>query len=115
VKTLTEWREIRNADLGLLQRCKAAIHRALPGARVILYGSRARGDAGTDSDYDLLVVFDGDNTVELRRRIRHELFPIELETGVVLTLNAYSTTEWSMPIMKVTPYYKNVEREGVLL
>jgi predicted nucleotidyltransferase len=28
--------------------------------RVILFGSRARGDAGADSDYDLLVVLDDD-------------------------------------------------------
>jgi predicted nucleotidyltransferase len=36
---------------------------------VILFGSRARGDAGADSDYDLLVVVP-DHTPPERRRLR---------------------------------------------
>jgi predicted nucleotidyltransferase len=115
MKTVTEWRETKSVDLDLLQRCKAAIRSVVPDAKVILYGSRARGDASADSDYDLLVIFDEDNTLDLRRRIRHELFPIELETDHVLTLNAYSISEWSRPMFQVTPFFKNVEREGVLL
>ncbi len=33
--------------------------------RVILFGSHARGDAGLDSDYDLLVVTDDDAPAEM--------------------------------------------------
>lgn len=36
-------------------------------ARVILFGSQARGDAGPDSDVDLLVVFDDDRDRRERR------------------------------------------------
>lgn len=38
--------------------------------RIILFGSRARGDARTDSDYDLVVVFD-DNTPDGQADWRH--------------------------------------------
>jgi len=44
----------------VLRFIKAAVTQAL-GARlrqVLLFGSRARGDAAADSDYDLLVVVD---------------------------------------------------------
>ena len=34
--------------------------------RVILFGSRARGEAGTDSDWDLLVIVDDDTPREKR-------------------------------------------------
>src|SRR5699024_11391521 len=32
--------------------------RSLPDARVLLFGSQARGEAGKDSDYDLLIISD---------------------------------------------------------
>ena len=35
--------------------------------RIYLFGSRARGDAGTDSDYDLMVVVSDDMPRPLRR------------------------------------------------
>ena len=33
----------------------ALIHQAIPGSEVRLFGSRARGQAGPDSDIDLLI------------------------------------------------------------
>ncbi|MEB3758475.1 MAG: nucleotidyltransferase domain-containing protein [Desulfurococcales archaeon] len=35
--------------------------------KIILFGSRARGDAGEDSDYDILVVIKGDADRRVRR------------------------------------------------
>ena len=43
-------------DDALLQRMTAAIVEAADPEQVILFGSRARGDAGTDADVDLVVV-----------------------------------------------------------
>jgi predicted nucleotidyltransferase len=44
---------------GLLIRVKQAIHDVEPAAEIILYGSRSREDAGTESDWDFLVLVDG--------------------------------------------------------
>ena len=35
--------------------------------RIYLFGSKARGDAGPDSDYDLMVIVPDDATLERRR------------------------------------------------
>jgi len=35
---------------------KKTVHLCLPDARVLLFGSHARGDSNKDSDYDLLVI-----------------------------------------------------------
>lgn len=51
------------------------IAEAAPGARVILFGSHARGDADRHSDLELLVVeaqvsHEGEESVRLRRKLR---------------------------------------------
>ena len=104
-----------NTQPGLLRRCRSAVRAIVPDADVILYGSRARGDASEDSDYDIVVVVDGIVDMALEDRIRASVYPLELETGAVLTLIVYSRKEWDSPLQRATPFHKNVEREGLLL
>lgn len=43
----------------LVERVKQTIHEVAPQAEIILYGSRARGDAHAESDGDFLSLLDG--------------------------------------------------------
>ena len=99
----------------MLRRCKRAITEAAAGADVILYGSRARGDAGEYSDYDLMVIVDGPVDMALKEKIHEQIFPLELDSGVVLTLIVYNKQQWDLPLYRAMPLRKNVDREGVLL
>ena len=40
----------------VIYNIKSVIHSFFPDARVLLFGSRARGDESRDSDYDLLII-----------------------------------------------------------
>lgn len=106
--------EPRTADADLLQRCKQALRAVVPDADVILYGSRARGDAAEDSDYDLLVLVDRPADVAMHKRLISSISPLE-ESGAVLTLMIYNRDLWNSRLHKAMPFHENVEREGVLL
>jgi len=43
----------------LLECVKQAVHEVEPEADIVLYGSRARGDAHAESDWDFLILLNG--------------------------------------------------------
>ena len=71
------------ADLTLVREFKHRAEQALPGriVRVMLYGSRARGDARPDSDWDVAVFVKGEPTSEDRSVLSDIGFDLMLESG----------------------------------
>jgi predicted nucleotidyltransferase len=98
----------------ILQRVKHNISEIDPTAKVILFGSRARGDERKDSDWDILVLTGYPVDLEKERKFRNHLYDLELETGEPFSLFAYSESDWNSR-QKITPFYFNVLKEGVEL
>jgi predicted nucleotidyltransferase len=115
MKNLKDQKTISETERQVLERCKAVVKVIDPGAELILYGSRARGDAQSDSDYDLLVVTEKNDTFSYERVIRDALYDIELETGAVLTVFGINKFKLEQPLYKFMPLYQNILREGVVL
>ena len=70
----------------ILNSLREIIHREAPSAKVILYGSEARGDAGPDSDIDLLIIVDLDKvTLEDESKITFPIYELEIKTGVLIS------------------------------
>jgi uncharacterized protein len=78
----------------LIDEAARRIAEAAPGARVILFGSHARGEAGPDSDVDLLVV---EPRVEDHHReivrLQRVLAPLRLPADVIVVSEAH-VEEW---------------------
>src|SRR5215213_2712733 len=70
-------------DLTLVREFKRRAEKALPGRimRVMLYGSRARGDARPDSDWDIAVFITGEPTLEDQSVLSDIGFDLMLEHG----------------------------------
>jgi predicted nucleotidyltransferase len=115
MKQLQEYNTGAEEEKILLTRCRTAIESIDPSAGVILYGSRARGDAKPESDYDLLILTDGETTLRREDTFRRQLFPIELETGAVLTVILVSRKNWNSALYSAMPFYQNVVKDGVIL
>lgn len=115
MRQLNECSKITEKEKNLLSRCRDAIQKISPKAKVILYGSRARGNAEPESDYDLLVLVDNPVNLEEEHIFRKQLFSIEIETGRVLTVNVYNYRDWNSRIYNAMPFHQNVEREGLLI
>jgi len=94
---------------------KETVRSVAPDAEVILFGSRARGDYGSDSDWDFLVLVDGSADWEASRPVHDALFDALLIEGVPVSCVIHSKSEWNTPYSKATPFYKNVARDGVAL
>ncbi len=71
-----------------LEKIKKAVHTVLPESDIVLFGSRAREDSKTDSDYDIMVVvpfeIDIKEKMKLGTRIRKLLVSQNITTDVIV-------------------------------
>lgn len=99
----------------VLKLIKSVIARKNPKADVILFGSRARGQEDSNSDWDILILVDDPVvSIEQEKEYREELFDVELEMGEPISTFVLSKKDWETRY-SVTPLYQNVKREGILL
>lgn len=104
-----------NKNKKILNQIKAVARENVPkGSLVNLFGSRARGEARKDSDWDILIVLpknhleqkDYDDVsfpfVELGWKLNERINPI-----------MYAQDEWKAN--SITPFYDNVLRDGINL
>lgn len=85
-----------------------------PGSKVWLYGSRARGDNGPNSDWDLLVLLD-------REKISDDDFDKYAFSFIMygslhdadVNPIIYTYSDWEK--RRITDYYKNVQEDKKVL
>lgn len=106
--------QLGERDIKLLEKIKQAVHKILPEGTLIFFGSRVRGEASKDSDWDILILSETVNA-ELKHTIRAAIFDIELEEGVIINLLMLPKSEWDNGCFLNHPLHRKVEAEGILI
>jgi predicted nucleotidyltransferase len=98
----------------LLSAIKETLSTVTSDARVILFGSQARETSHPDSDWDILVILDKPKIEPSDfDNISYPLYELGWKVGEHFSTKLYTKAEWLK--RSFTPFYKNVEKEGILL
>ena len=104
---------IKNNEI--LLKIKQLVSLTEPSATVILYGSHARNQSNKQSDIDVLILVDRDKiTYADEQRIKYPLYDLEFETGKIISPVVLSRKDWESR-HTITPFYRNIKKEGILL
>lgn len=104
---------MKECDRQILDIFASRIRQHFPNARIWAFGSRARGDAGKDSDLDICVVVPqlDTNTSEL---ISYIAWDIGFEHEIFISTIKYSQEQFERGPCSVSPIVKSILREGIL-
>ena len=81
---------------------------------VILFGSRARGDARPDSDWDLLILINKDHLVpDDFSRYAYPFMLLGFDHNMMVNPLMYTKNDWER--RSFTPLYKTIQEEGIRL
>jgi uncharacterized protein len=84
-------KKMKNADSKILDLIKKIVTEQDPRAKIYLYGSRSRGTAKRNSDWDLLILLNKDTiSQEDEQKIAYPLYDLEFDTGEVISPMIYS-------------------------
>ncbi len=108
-------------EIALGERDRLAVEAAadmlrqrFPVEKVILYGSKARGDADEDSDIDLLIVTSRAIHWSERKAMIDALYAIEMAYDAIISILVITMSDWSEGIFTAFPLYSEIIRDGAL-
>lgn len=87
---------------------KIIVEKANP-KRIVLFGSRARGEAHVDSDLDFLVILpDGTSSTEIRKAIDHALMSPYASYDLIV----YTESEYELKLREGWIIFDEISRDG---
>lgn len=98
----------------VLDMIRTTVRAQEPDAQIILYGSRARGDARDDSDWDIVIILNKPPMPHAERyTIAYDLWVKEQDVGEEINLLVYTKDQWKNAPPSLSKY--NAREEGIHL
>ena len=112
--------EVRVSAMGLVEKTildefKTRLRERLHINKIILFGSRARGDADPQSDLDVVVVLDDDIDASAREYVSDCAWESGFAHGIVVVPVVFTQSEWERGPERHSLFVRAVETEGVLV
>src|SRR2546422_230753 len=97
-----------------LDAYRQALKEQYPGIvdRMVIYGSKARGDDHPDSDLDVLLIVKNEAN-HLKRLLRRIGYELAATSDAVPSILAYTQDEWESRRESGAPFQQAVERDAV--
>jgi len=98
-----------------LDKFKALLQKHVNIYKLVLFGSRARGDAGLYSDMDVLVILDDFSSKQDFDHVSDSAWEAGFEYGIVIVPVIFTRNEWENSPERYSLLAKAIEAEGVPL
>ncbi|MDA8137359.1 MAG: nucleotidyltransferase domain-containing protein [Desulfobacteraceae bacterium] len=104
---------MNSKDLETANKLKSLLEKRVKLHQMILFGSRARGDADADSDMDLQVILDEPVSRQSRKMVSDSAWETGFEAGIVLVPVVVSRDNWESGPNRASLLAKAVREEGM--
>lgn len=106
---------MNSVEKQILHQFKTSVLKKVPLYKLILFGSRARGDAEPYSDVDVVVIVDDQEKKKHQEYISDCAWEAGFAKGVVLVPVVYTKREWLESPERSSLLALAVEKEGIAL
>lgn len=107
--------DLSDNDRRAVEAAARLLKQSFPVREVILFGSKARGEASPGSDIDLLALTARRLDWDERGRMSYDLVELGLDHGVLIELLVEEREEWFEGLGRMLSIRDQVERDGVVL
>lgn len=106
---------VRPNDMPMMERLRAVARHVIPAnGQAWLYGSRARGEAREDTDWDILILLPQMAiTTQDDSRVAYPFVEEGWRNGAAVNTQVYTYEEWQK--RDFTQYHHNVEHDKISL
>lgn len=106
--------DLNTEEQAWLNAYREALNQQHPRAvkEMLIYGSKARGQAHRDSDLDILLIVKND-AAGLKRDLRWIGYLLAAKTDVLQSILAYTEEEWESRRRSGSTFRKAVERDSL--